>query len=192
MANPTPTREGLPELPEAAETEQRIVAGTPFIVKRYTAAQMHQFREEGIAAYIASQRRQGGEVDMSAEAYLAALPRPQPECETCSGRGEIGGWRHGEGYDSEPCPDCTPPPPSDAPKPATYEDFIRLATDPDRKTPPSDAAQGDAKGEMFGTMDCADFEADTITFTMEPGYYAAAGRYRIVPAAHKGEGNGCD
>ncbi|GAB2494196.1 hypothetical protein [Arenimonas alkanexedens] len=34
-------------------------------------------------------------------------------------------------------------------------------------------------GVMFGRMDSADFEADTVTFAMEPGYYAAAGRYRI-------------
>jgi hypothetical protein len=37
------------------------------------------------------------------------------------------------------------------------------------------------EGAMFGRMDSADFSADTLTFTMEPGYYAAAGRYLIVP-----------
>jgi hypothetical protein len=32
---------------------------------------------------------------------------------------------------------------------------------------------------MFGVMDSADFEANTITFAMDPGYFAAAGRYEI-------------
>jgi hypothetical protein len=50
-----------------------------------------------------------------------------------------------------------------------------------------DATAGEAavrvtgEGAMFGRMDSADFSADTLTFTMEPGYYAAAGRYLIVP-----------
>jgi hypothetical protein len=51
----------------------------------------------------------------------AALPHPQPArgeavaCETCGGRGEVGGWSPGDGYDAELCPDCTTPsPPSDA------------------------------------------------------------------------------
>ncbi|HEP6426943.1 TPA: hypothetical protein VDB83_001214 [Burkholderia cenocepacia] len=30
-------------------------------------------------------------------------------CETCGGRGEVGGWRAGEGYDAEACPDCATP-----------------------------------------------------------------------------------
>jgi hypothetical protein len=181
----TPAREGLPELPEPIFT---TVANNPL----YTAAQMLAFREEGIAAYIASQPTQGGEVsqelrdawdarlynvpaaqalapllapgyrliyrdafrwkdangsvlsnhyewfnaaglaadfgyaiaaDLGFAAVIrdAALPHPQPArgeavaCETCGGRGEVGGWSPGDGYDAELCPDCTTPsPPSDA------------------------------------------------------------------------------
>lgn len=43
----------------------------------------------------------------------------------------------------------------------------------------------EAEGVMFGRMDSANFLADTITFRMEPGYYAAAGRYRIAPHAEQ-------
>lgn len=34
---------------------------------------------------------------------------PATKCEMCDGHGLIGGWRVGEGYDAEPCPECTPP-----------------------------------------------------------------------------------
>ena len=46
---------------------------------------------------------------------LAASPsaptavQPADKCLTCNGHGMIGGWRAGEGYDSEPCPDCNSP-----------------------------------------------------------------------------------
>ena len=30
------------------------------------------------------------------------------KCQMCNGHGLIGGWRVGDGYDAEPCPDCTP------------------------------------------------------------------------------------
>lgn len=30
-------------------------------------------------------------------------------CETCGGRGEVGGWRAGDGYDAEACPTCAVP-----------------------------------------------------------------------------------
>lgn len=33
---------------------------------------------------------------------------------------------------------------------------------------------------MFGQMSEVDFDSDTITFKMEPGYHAAAGRFKIV------------
>ncbi|VBB10661.1 hypothetical protein [Burkholderia stabilis] len=35
-----------------------------------------------------------------------AAPVRSTPCETCDGRGEIGGWRPGDGYGSDPCPDC--------------------------------------------------------------------------------------
>lgn len=37
-----------------------------------------------------------------------AAPVRQKPCETCGGRGEVGGWRQGDGYGSDPCPDCSP------------------------------------------------------------------------------------
>lgn len=39
------------------------------------------------------------------------------------------------------------------------------------------------KGPMFGRMTEADFPSDTITLEMEPGYYTAAIRFAVVPAA---------
>lgn len=40
-------------------------------------------------------------------AIAAEAQQAEPVCLTCGGEGAIGGWRHGEGYDQEPCPDCT-------------------------------------------------------------------------------------
>jgi hypothetical protein len=130
---PTPAREGLPELPEAVAYRHDIAwvdgLGDPTFSTKppkpvngpmakcvvsetvsslYTAAQMHQFREEGIAAYIASQPTQvGGDIwpaidkmlvaayehglnhepmDMMAmQRRFAALPRPQPEPQPATG-----------------------------------------------------------------------------------------------------------
>lgn len=50
------------------------------------------------------------EIDVSASPSPEALPASGVEarCETCNGHGLIGGWRVGDGYDAEPCPDCTP------------------------------------------------------------------------------------
>lgn len=82
--------------------------------------------------------------------------------------------------------------PSESVDPKADRDFVRAALESALSEQPAEQA-GDL-GPMFGTMDSADFEADTITFRMEPDYYAAAGRYRIerVTAAQraKGEGNG--
>lgn len=37
-------------------------------------------------------------------------------------------------------------------------------------------------GVMMGSMISADFNEDTLTFSMSDGYYAQAGRFYIVPA----------
>lgn len=44
-----------------------------------------------------------------ARSAIAAAEAQQADeaCPTCGGSGAIGGFRHGEGYDQEPCPDCT-------------------------------------------------------------------------------------
>lgn len=44
---------------------------------------------------------------MSSAIAAAEAQQGEPVCLTCGGEGAIGGWRHGEGYDQEPCPDCT-------------------------------------------------------------------------------------
>jgi len=47
-------------------------------------------------------------VDAVLASYLSALPRSLPVCETCGGRGEIGGWDRGDlAYRTERCPDCS-------------------------------------------------------------------------------------
>jgi len=38
------------------------------------------------------------------------------------------------------------------------------------------------EGAMYGLVLEADFELDTLTFEMEAGYAAAAGRFALVPA----------
>jgi hypothetical protein len=198
----TPAREGLPELP--AEVFVAITRGegyedvcdqilaedafgpnNPFEWRVVDAAALNQPAQVGggiwpaidkmlVAAYEHGLNDEPMDM-MAMQRRFAALPHPQP----VTGGRECGASPTGK--HEEDCDDS-----GHSKSPGWCAWCAEQFTPP----PPSDAAQGDAKGEMFGTMDCADFEADTITFTMEPGYYAAAGRYRIVPAAHKGEGNG--
>jgi len=54
------------------------------------------------------------DLDIALEALPArdeAVPASgvEAKCETCNGHGLVGGWRVGDGYDAEPCPDCTLP-----------------------------------------------------------------------------------
>lgn len=58
-------------------------------------------------------------------ALLAAAPQPPAACDTCRGRGEIGGWRQGEGYNTDPCPDCSAQPPVAQPEPGAVRDYFQ-------------------------------------------------------------------
>ena len=49
-------------------------------------------------------------------AEMHAVPPRSPKCTTCDGHGLIGGFVNAEsGYDSQPCPDCSPRPSDSAP-----------------------------------------------------------------------------
>ncbi|MEZ2410592.1 hypothetical protein AB6806_27725 [Bosea sp. RCC_152_1] len=72
-------------------------------------------------ARIADEWRRGPKQSLTAIREIRAmtyLASPSPEalpasgmearCKSCNGHGLIGGWRVGDGYDAEPCPNCTP------------------------------------------------------------------------------------
>jgi hypothetical protein len=141
------------------------IAGVEVVAAEFAADTEAQVKKQVVEWVRAQQER-----------MAAALPHPQPEkaCETCGGRGEVGGWSPGDGYDAELCPDCTTPP------------------------PPSDAAQGDALSELSSEVTLLDFGLSFALCNMD---HAGTRRdikkaqehvekIKALLAAHKGEGNG--
>jgi len=60
---------------------------------------------------VCANERRMAEADALAHAIAALSGRGDAVCDGCSGRGEVGGLR-ADGYHTDPCPFCPPPPPT--------------------------------------------------------------------------------
>lgn len=84
-------------------------------------------------------------------AYEAAK-QPVIACQTCNGHGMIGGWRVGDGYDAEPCPDCTTPVPPSGGVEAARESIMWLRMVSDEEVSPTYAAKLNQIADLLAAL----------------------------------------